>query len=214
MWTYPISAAASYLVGAVPCSYLIGRARGMDIRKHGSGNVGATNVFRVVGKPWGILAFAGDFAKGLVPAAVFPLVAARFGAAADPGVLAVACGCCAVVGHVFPVYLGFRGGKGVATSAGVLLGIAPAAVGIGVLVFAAVVLLTRYVSLASILSAAVIAVAAWFLYWERAVPASLLRPLALSALGALTIVRHTGNIKRLLNGTEHRFGRRQDAPSS
>jgi acyl phosphate:glycerol-3-phosphate acyltransferase len=209
MWTYLLSSAAAYLIGAIPCSYLVGKARGIDIRQHGSGNVGATNVFRVVGKPWGILAFVGDFAKGFVPAFVFPLLAARSGAAVEPGLLAVACGCSAVVGHVFPVFLGFKGGKGIATSAGVLLGIAPAAVGIGVLVFGAVFLLTRYVSLASILAAAVIAVGAWFLYWERGVPASTLRPAALSALSLLTIYRHKSNIQRLLNGTEHRFTRKK-----
>jgi acyl phosphate:glycerol-3-phosphate acyltransferase len=207
MWAYLFSALASYFAGAIPVSYLIGRSRGVDIRQHGSGNVGATNVFRTVGKTWGILAFAGDFAKGFVPTFLFPLLAARVDATPDPVMLAVACGCSAVIGHVFPVYLGFKGGKGVATSAGVLLGIAPAAVGIGVCVFLGVFLASRYVSLASILAAAVIADAAWGLYWEPSNAKSLTLPIALTALAALTIYRHKSNIRRLLNGTENRFSR-------
>ena len=190
---------AAYLLGAVPFGLLIAKSRGVDIRQVGSKNIGATNVLRSVGKPWGILTFACDALKGYLPAAWFPTLA---GSAA--GWLGMACALAAILGHNFPVYLRFKGGKGVATSAGALLGLAPAAMGIGVVVWAALLFAFRYVSLASIVAAAVVPAAGWWLY--RATP---LLPGFLTALGVLVIVRHRANIQRLLAGTENRFGRKK-----
>ncbi len=190
---------AAYLLGAVPFGLLIAKSRGVDIRQVGSKNIGATNVLRSVGKPWGILTFACDALKGYLPSAWFPTLA---GSAA--GWLGMACALAAILGHNFPVYLRFKGGKGVATSAGALLGLAPAAMGIGVVVWAALLFAFRYVSLASIVAAAVVPAAGWWLY--RDTP---LLPAFLSALGVLVIVRHRANIQRLLAGTENRFGRKK-----
>ena len=122
---------AGYLMGSVPFGLLIAKARGVDLRNSGSGNIGATNVFRCVGKGWGVLALLLDALKGFLPAFFFPALAARGLHGAVPSWLGVACGLAAVVGHNWPVWLGFKGGKGVATSAGMALGVAPGAVGIG-----------------------------------------------------------------------------------
>ncbi len=198
-------ALVSYLLGAVPFGLIVARARGIDIREAGSGNIGATNVFRIVGKSWGVLTFVCDALKGFLPAFCFPLLPLWQDGAPGPVTVAVVCGCLAVVGHVYPVYLKFKGGKGIATSAGALLGMAPAAVGIGLAVWAAVTFSTRYVSLGSVSAAVAIAVAAWLLYGSD----NLLVPWALTVLAVLAIWRHRGNIRRLLNGTEHRFGQKK-----
>jgi glycerol-3-phosphate acyltransferase PlsY len=191
-------ALAAYLLGAVPFGLLIGLARGVDIRKVGSGNIGATNVMRSVGKPWGLATFVADALKGFVPALLFP----RF-VQADPAMASVVFGFSAILGHNFPVYLKFKGGKGVATSAGALLGIAPLSVAIGLVAWAVVFFATRYVSLASIATSVVIPAAAWIL---RGAQGTFL-PWALTILGALIILRHKDNIKRLLTGTESKFER-------
>ena len=188
--------AAAYLLGSVPFGLLIARLRGVDLRQVGSGNIGATNVYRCVGKRWGIAAFALDAVKGFVPAFGFPMLAAG-----APDWLGLACGVAAVAGHNWPVWLRFRGGKGVSTSAGMLLGLAPAAAGIGFAVFAATVLLTRFVSLGSILAA--LAVPAAYL-GMRGTENRLLAG-ALVAMGLLVVVKHRANIKRLLAGTEPRI---------
>jgi acyl phosphate:glycerol-3-phosphate acyltransferase len=191
----------AYLLGAIPFGLLIARARGVDIRKVGSGNIGATNVFRSVGKGWGILAFACDALKGLIPVTLFPRLAQAAWAYDGGAALPLACACLAIAGHNWPVYLRFKGGKGVATSAGALAGLAPAAAGIGLAVWALAFAATRYVSVASMAAAAAVAAAAW------ALPAHAgpLLPGALTALCALIVARHKGNIRRLLNGTENRF---------
>jgi glycerol-3-phosphate acyltransferase PlsY len=138
---------AAYFLGAVPFGLLVSKARGVDIRKVGSGNIGATNVFRSVGKSWGLLTLLLDALKGFLPAHLFPLAAAHMMTVPSPVWLPLACGCAAVVGLNWPVYIGFKGGKGIATTAGALLGFAPAPLGIGVLTFAVVFGLSRYVSL-------------------------------------------------------------------
>jgi glycerol-3-phosphate acyltransferase PlsY len=195
-------AGASYLLGAVPFGFLVARARGVDIRKVGSGNIGATNVFRSVGKSWGILTFICDLLKGFLPAFLFPVVWLKAGGAAAQGApVALMCGAAAIVGHNWPVYLGFKGGKGVATSAGVLLGLAPLSVAAGVLVFGVVFGLSRYVSVGSIAAAVVVAASGWWFYAGE----GRLRPSALTLLAALIIWRHKSNIRRLMDGTEHRF---------
>ena len=188
--------AAAYLMGSIPCGLLIARLKGVDLQKVGSGNIGATNVYRCVGKAWGVAAFVLDAVKGFVPAFVFP----RLMESAPPW-LGLACGIAAVAGHNWPVWLKFKGGKGVSTSAGMLLGIAPAAVGIGFAVFAATVLITRFVSLGSILAA--IAVPAAYIGLHGA--ENRLLAGALVVMGALVVVKHRANIGRLLKGTEPRI---------
>jgi glycerol-3-phosphate acyltransferase PlsY len=193
----------AYLLGSVPFGLLIGRARGVDIRKTGSCNIGATNVMRSVGKGWGIFTLLLDALKGYLPAALFPMLLLRAGLMPDAPVwLQIACGCSAILGHNFPLYLRFKGGKGVATSAGVLLGIAPAALLIGLAVFALVFGISRFVSLGSITAAIVIPVVGILLYWKQTGP---LIPAVLAVLGALVIWRHKANIVRLRNGTENRI---------
>lgn len=186
---------AAYLLGSIPNGLLIARLKGVDIRKVGSGNIGATNVFRSVGKTWGVLTFFCDALKGFLPAFFFPLLTGNTGPA-----LGIFCGALAIIGHNWPVFLKFKGGKGVATSAGVLLGIAPAAVGIGLLSWLILFLSTRYVSVASIGAAVVVPMAGWFLYHNGH-----LLPTTLSILGLVAVARHHSNIRRLIAGTEHRF---------
>ena len=188
--------AAAYLMGSIPCGLLIARLKGVDLQKVGSGNIGATNVYRCVGKAWGVAAFVLDAVKGFVPAFVFP----RLMESAPPW-MGLACGIAAVAGHNWPVWLKFKGGKGVSTSAGMLLGIAPAAVGIGFAVFAATVLITRFVSLGSILAA--IAVPAAYIGLHGA--ENRLLAGALIVMGLLVVVKHRANIGRLLKGAEPRI---------
>ena len=187
---------AAYLLGSIPNGLLIARLKGIDLQKVGSGNIGATNVFRCVGKGWGIAAFVLDAVKGFVPAFFFP----RLLESAPPW-LGLACGVAAVAGHNWPVWLKFKGGKGVSTSAGMLLGIAPAAVGVGFAVFALTVALTRFVSLGSILAA--IAVPAAYLGMNGA--ENRLLAGALVVMGALVIFKHRANVGRLLRGIEPRI---------
>ena len=142
---------AAYLIGALPFGYLIARARGVDILREGSGNIGATNVGRVLGRKFGALVFALDFAKGALPAAAGRALAGA--TPLSPDELGVAAGLAAFLGHLFPVYLGFRGGKGVATGAGVVAVLVPGPAVGAVLVWLATLGAARYVSLASVAAA-------------------------------------------------------------
>ncbi len=191
---------AAYLLGSVPVGFLLARAKGIDIRTVGSGNIGATNVFRSVGKPWGIATFMADALKGFVPVFFFPGLAGEL--PPETGVLfALLCGVAAIAGHNWPVWLRFRGGKGVATSAGVLLGVAPAAVGVGLLTWIVLMITTRYVSISSIGTALAVPAFGWWMYRDE----GWLLPVVLTLLGLLLIVRHRSNIVRLLNGSENQF---------
>jgi glycerol-3-phosphate acyltransferase PlsY len=201
MLPYLFFVSIAYLLGAVPFGFLVARARGIDIRTVGSGNIGATNVLRSVGKSWGILTLVLDALKGLIPAAVFPILAEIYFGVETDEIMRVACGCAAVVGHNYPVYLKFKGGKGIATTAGALIGIAPLALLCGLATFALLFGISRMVALGSITSAAVIPIAAWLLYRDEGV----LIPIVLTILGLLAIWRHRPNIKRILNGTENRI---------
>lgn len=190
----------AYLLGSIPFGLLLGFLAGKDVRRHGSMNIGATNVWRVCGKAWGLAAFILDFLKGL--AAVLLAGALATGVAAPyPGILAAIA---AVAGHNFPVWLTFRGGKGVATSAGVVAGLMWQPFFAAIAVFIATVAVFRYISLGSIL-ASVALVAACFVF----LPEPLGRDVPLLALAALlsvmVIVRHRQNISRLIAGTENRF---------
>lgn len=190
---------ASYLLGAIPTSHIVSRtiAR-IDLREHGSGNLGATNLYRVLGWKYAVPVALFDIAKGAIPVLLFA-------PQASPSELfAVACGVAAILGHVFSVFVGFKGGKGVATAAGVMLGLTPLALGVAALVWAVVVRVTGYVSLGSIAAAAVLPVAVYLL--EQPNTPELLWIDVLVAAGV--IVLHRKNIQRLLKGTENRFGRR------
>jgi glycerol-3-phosphate acyltransferase PlsY len=200
-------ALVAYLLGAIPNGLLIGRINGVDIRQVGSGNIGATNVFRSLGKGWGILTFVLDALKGWIPAFVFPLLLARLTGQPVNRDFGIFFGVAAIAGHNWPVYLGFKGGKGVATSAGVLIGIAPAAVLVGALCWGVVCAVSRYVSLASIAAAIAVPIAGWILYLPQRGP---LLPGVLTVLGAVIIIRHRANIQRLRAGTENRFGRKKE----
>lgn len=191
----------AYLLGAIPNGFLIARAKGIDIRKVGSGNIGATNVYRSVSKTLGILTFALDALKGAIPALWFPIQAAHCSQMPLPAWLPLLFGGLAIAGHTWPVYLKFKGGKGVATSAGALIGVAPAATGIGALCWFIALVTIRYMSVASIIAAVAVPISGWWLYRAD----GLALPMALTALGALIIWRHKGNIKRLMSGTENRF---------
>lgn len=201
---------AAYMVGAVPFGVLIAKAHGKDLRKVGSGNVGATNCGRVCGRPWGYVCFFLDFGKGFGPALLAGWLMGITGA--QPPVLAqlawlcVAAGC--ILGHVFPVWLKFHGGKGVATSLGVVVGMYPYFTWAGLAAFGTwlvVVLLTRYVSLASII--ATLSFLAWFVGLHAAELGALWPMLAFaSAIVTLIVVRHRTNIIRLIKGTEHKVG--------
>jgi len=189
---------ASYFLGAVPTSYLAARLfRGIDLREHGSRNLGATNLYRVLGWRYAVPVGLLDAAKGLVPVLVFaPRVSAS-------DLFALICGLVAVVGHVFSVFVGFKGGKGVATAAGVMLGLTPAALGVAVVVWAALVYLTGYVSVGSIAAAAIFPLAVYLLEPPDQ-PAMLWLDIAVAAA---IVWLHRGNIRRLFKGTENRFGR-------
>ncbi|NOT29856.1 MAG: glycerol-3-phosphate 1-O-acyltransferase PlsY [Planctomycetes bacterium] len=195
---------ASYLLGAIPFGLLLGKlVGGVDIRRQGSGNIGATNVGRALGRPWAITAFAFDCAKGWAPAFFLPLLLA----AESPHALRVGCGFAAVCGHVWPLYLGFRGGKGVATLCGAVLAVDPMVFLGGGVVWLATLVGTRYVGLASMLMGLSFPfLAAWRLA-GRAYAGEVIWGTAL--LSALVFVRHRANIGRMLAGTEPKAGRRR-----
>jgi glycerol-3-phosphate acyltransferase PlsY len=203
-WILAGCALAAYVIGSVPFGVLVARARGVDIRTVGSGNIGATNVFRTVGKGAGIGVFVLDAAKGFCGAFVLPLLAGDILPGEYARAAAVLGGLMAVLGHNYSLFLRFKGGKGIATSAGALLGFAPLAVAIGLGVWLLLFLLGRYVSVASIGAALAIGVASWFLYLGP-LPGGVLVPATLTALGLMAVWRHRSNIRRLANGTEHRF---------
>jgi len=199
-------ALAAYLIGSIPFGLLLAKTRGKDIRKLGSGNIGATNVLRCLGKPLGITCFVLDVLKGFLPAALFPLLGTD-SAGLQEGFpsIGILFGALAILGHNFPIFLKFKGGKGVATSAGVLLGIAPLAVLIGILTWIAVFFISGYVSLGSIAAAIVVAVTGWVRVGHYGVVTSL----ALTLLGVLAIYRHRPNIQRLLKGEENKFEKKK-----
>lgn len=187
---------ASYLVGAFPTSYVTGRlVRGIDLRQHGSGNLGATNVFRVLGWKAAVPVMLVDIFKGFAPTFFFPRLDGS-----PRWEWALAFGAAAILGHVYSVYVRFKGGKGVATSAGVFLALAPWAVLAGLAVWITLVAATRIVSISSIAAALVVPPVVWLT--DRPAPILWLS----LALAAFVIWAHRTNIGRLLRGEEHRFG--------
>jgi len=202
-----VAVVLAYLIGAIPFGYLIARrVAGTDIRTLGSGNIGATNVSRIVGGQWGALVLLMDCLKGLLPTWWFPLVAVGADTTLFPHVR-VACGVAAVLGHVFPCWLSFRGGKGVATSLGVVSILSPWATAASTTAFLIVFILTRFVALGSIVAAVVFAAVQLMLLWpEPFAPQN--RSLAIFSLliQLLIVLRHRSNIVRLLRGEEDRMG--------
>lgn len=199
----------SYLIGSIPSGYLAGRLAGVDIRKEGSGNIGATNVTRALGKRYGYPVFLADFSKGLISILLAPVIGHLFALPYSPEVCRIVAGVFVVVGNAFPVWLRFRGGKGVATSAGLLFGLIPAAVVVVILVWVVAFYTTRYVSLASVIASLALPVTVFFVTHWSGSP----RPLVLYvsiALAAIVILRHRSNISRLMRGTEQRFNRREN----
>jgi glycerol-3-phosphate acyltransferase PlsY len=185
-----------YLLGSIPFGFIIGKIGKIDVRKAGSGNIGATNVMRTLGPMPGALVLVLDALKGTAP---IWLAQAYSG---DPLII-VFCGLAAMVGHTFPLFLGFKGGKGVATGAGVLLGIAPDLFVFGIVLFLVVVGLTRYVSAGSVL--ATVTVFILFMVLGKPLPYTVLVGLA----AVLIVLRHIPNIKRLIAGTELRIGEKR-----
>jgi glycerol-3-phosphate acyltransferase PlsY len=199
-----------FLLGSVPTGFLIGRARGIDLRTQGSKNIGATNAFRVLGPRWGGLVFALDVAKGLI-AAVLPRWLAG-GATADAVLMAqLAAGVASILGHVFTPWLRFKGGRGVATSLGVFLGIIPVPTALAFLLWVILLLVSKRVSVGSIGAA----LAYPFLVYALAkdMPRGVVTAVT-AAVALLVILRHTSNIRRLLSGTEPPFiGARREGQS-
>jgi acyl phosphate:glycerol-3-phosphate acyltransferase len=194
-----------YLIGSFPSGYLVGKSQGIDIRQHGSGNIGATNVLRVMGKKWGYLVFFCDSLKGFIAVKVGVWLATSAGA--ETTFAGVVAGICCLIGHNYTVWLRFKGGRGIATSIGVLLVIVPIVIVLIVLVvWVAVFFVWKYVSLASICAALSLPVAVLALfplvahgnYWVLLVFSLI--------VAALAVWRHRPNIDRLLHGTENRFG--------
>lgn len=182
----------AYLLGSVPTGLLLAKALGVNIRESGSGNIGATNVYRTIGRKLGIITLIGDCLKGLIPV----LVAKWLGL---PDVWIAAVGLAALLGHVYTVFLGFKGGKGVATALGVFLGTSPLSVLVALVIFAAVLYTWRYVSLASIVAAALIPGIVWLTDGKQELVVMAL------AIAAVVIFRHQENIARLRAGSESRF---------
>ena len=183
---------AAYLLGSIPTGLLLARAFGVDIRSAGSGNIGATNVYRTLGRKVGVMTLVGDCLKGLVPV----LAAKYFGVSG--GWIAMV-GLAAFLGHVYTVFLGFKGGKGVATALGVFLGVSPAAVLAALVIFSLVLWKWRYVSLASITAAAAMPVLIALAGQESFI---ILMSLVIAAI---VIFKHRDNIERLKAGTENKF---------
>lgn len=206
--SYFIIALGGYLLGSIPTGYLVAKARGIDIRTVGSKNMGATNVFRTLGKGPGIFVLLIDALKGYAASAWLAdgLLKLLNFANPEPQTNHLIAGIAAVLGHNYTCWLQFKGGKGIATSAGVFLALAPAAVGIAVVAWIVAFAATRYVSVASIVASIALPTAVWFTQENLA-----LRIIAI-ILGVLAIYKHRANIQRLRNGTENRihFGKKPE----
>ncbi|MDD5284501.1 MAG: glycerol-3-phosphate 1-O-acyltransferase PlsY [Desulfuromonadaceae bacterium] len=184
--------AAAYLIGSIPTGLILGKAYGIDVRKEGSGNIGATNLYRTVGRKIGVITLIGDCLKGLLP-----VLAVNYSTL--PPDYAALVGLAAFCGHVFSVFLKFKGGKGVATALGVFLALAPLALAVAVGIFAALMFFWRYVSLGSIAAAAVMPVAVALTGGSRTLT------LVTLVIAVIVILRHHENIRRLMAGSESRF---------
>ena len=200
--SYSIAAVAAYLLGSIPTGYLVARAKGVDIRSLGSGNIGATNVFRVLGVPAGIFVLVFDGLKGFAACVWMADLTIKFFTVpwSHEIDLRLAAGLAVILGHNFTCWLRFKGGKGIATSAGVLAGVVPWTMVIGLVAWIILFALTRYVSVGSLAASVSLPFATWFTTKNWTLTG------VTAAMGALAIYKHKGNIQRLLNGTENRVG--------
>lgn len=200
--TLVLALLAAYAIGSIPAAYLAGKSRGIDLRKHGSGNLGATNVFRVLGPRIGVAVFLFDMLKGALPVLYFwrwvdPSIA-------SPVIVQILCGIAAITGHVRPMWLGFgKGGKGVATAGGVFLALAPVETSLALAAFAVTLLASGYVSLGSLVAATLLPVLLLIRDGARS-------PLFIvcAIVAVFVFWTHRANIDRLRQGTENRFGKR------
>ena len=200
--SYVTVAIAAYLLGSIPTGYLVARVKGVDIRTVGSGNIGATNVFRILGKPAGIFVLVFDGLKGFAGCAwlVDVVVLAFQTNPEDTGYLRLIAGLFVILGHNYTCWLKFKGGKGIATSAGVLAALVPWALLIILSLWIILFALTRYVSVGSLAASFTLPFATWFTTKNWTLT------LVTGAMGALAIYKHKANIQRLLKGTENRIG--------
>jgi glycerol-3-phosphate acyltransferase PlsY len=201
-----LAVSGAYLLGSIPFGFLAAKAKGVDIRAVGSGNIGATNALRVLGKPAGIFVLLMDVLKGFAAVWLGTLLAEKFNVRAEGETLRIFAGIGAVLGHNYTCWLRFKGGKGIATTAGVYLALAPWALLVALVVFILAILITRYVSVGSMLATLALVVTVWVM-----TPANLLLGLVTTALGALAIYKHQSNLQRLRAGTENRLGKKKEA---
>lgn len=210
MVTLAVLIFGSYLLGSIPFGYLAGRLAGIDIRQAGSGNIGATNLVRVLGKRYGYPVFALDVLKGFGAVKIAMVMApGKPPEWNSPEIFGIFAAMSSVLGHLYPPWLGFKGGKGVATSAGALLALTPVATLIGVAVWIIVFWLTRYVSLASVTAAVVLPIVILVVNWKDR---NNVKPLVYSSAGVAAVViwRHRSNLSRLTRGTEPRFAPKRE----
>ena len=212
--SYLLTALAAYLLGSIPTGYLIARSRGIDIRTVGSGNIGATNVLRILGKPAGIFVLLVDALKGFVACSFVGVFV--YGLLVGPvtkdsslaEILKITGGLFSILGHNYTCFLKFKGGKGIATSSGVALALLPVALGISITLWLVLLALTRYVSVASIAAAFILPFAAW---WPGRSSRTMI--IVATVIGALAIYKHRSNMQRLMNGTENRIGKKKEPAS-
>ena len=218
--SYILTALAAYLLGSIPTGFLVAKAKGFDIRVMGSGNIGATNAMRVLGKPVGIFVLLMDVLKGYAACAFLPPLIFNWLAPHFSGLFVyfqnepvelqtrfyVVAGIFAVLGHNYTCWLKFKGGKGIATTAGVYLALAPWAVLVAFAVFILAIAVTRYASVGSIAAAIALPATVWVM-----TPHNLFLGIVTTALGVLAIYKHKSNIQRLMAGTENRFGKKKEA---
>jgi glycerol-3-phosphate acyltransferase PlsY len=198
---YIVVAIVAYLLGSIPTGFLVAKVRGIDIRAVGSGNIGAANTFRTIGRTAGVFVLLIDALKGFVAVTVCGLILRCLGIAIDETEIhyGIVAGIFAILGHNYTCWLKFKGGKGVATTAGVYLALAPVAVGVAVLAFILALVIWRYTSVGSMLAAVVLTITVWFTKPDMA-----LRIVTI-ALCVLTLLKHRTNVQRLLAGTENRI---------
>lgn len=209
MLAFGVVIIGAYLLGSIPTGYLVALVRGVDLRAHGSGNIGATNAFRVLGKGPGAFVLLADALKGSAAVLVMPALAIRITGGSPPESLPLIAGVAAILGHNYTCWLRFKGGKGIATTAGVMATLVPLGLAITFVAWSIAFLTTRYVSLASIVAAVVLPIATMLTSPSRTLWMVTL------LLGGLAIWRHRGNLQRLRDGTESRieFGRNPSSPN-
>lgn len=201
---------AAYLIGGIPFGFLIGKMRGIDVRTVGSKNIGATNVFRTVGKKWGFLAFFLDFLKGFLPTLAASMFVAHDSSLATLGStlaphLPLLVGIMCVIGHMLTPYMKFKGGKGVATAFGMLVALIPGLVGVAFAVFAVFFALSHYISLGSCMAALFLAVGVWFPWLGCVGCRNLPQAILVTVIALFVIWKHHANIARIVTGTENKI---------